>query len=289
MINRTKVYILVLALIVLAVFIVNQTLSPSANALGDKAKSTDIHDVKSSETLIDKGSLLTKLLPKTSEKKGSIPSDLIQFEFKDPLLPLSVLKEKLVNGDGSAAKAFVMKNRECYAIRNYDDEEAYLANYAQGLDMEYQSAKVLYKSCAGGVLDYQEIKPLLYQGLSGTESDLYLMALIELLPNNFNERHQLLIEGVRKNLNVDDYLIELFAFSSHDSREHYFFAKLMQNKNIAVPPSYKSNMEQSILDYEIHNGHMEDLEQLDNLAQIVASGSDKFDQQTLDELFLNTF
>jgi hypothetical protein len=34
---------------------------------------------------------------------------------------------------------------------------------------------------------------------------------------------------------------------------------------------------------------MEDLEQLDNLAQIVASGSDKFDQQTLDELFLNTF
>jgi hypothetical protein len=155
--------------------------------------------------------------------------------------------------------------------------------------MEYQSAKVLYKSCAGGVLDYQEIKPLLYQGLSSSEADLYLMALIELLPNNFNERHQLLIEGVRKNLNVDDYLIELFAFSSHDSREHYFFAKLMQNKNIAVPPSYKSNMEQSILDYEIHNGHMEDLEQLDNLAQIVASGSDKFDQQTLDELFLNTF
>lgn len=288
MVNRTKVYILVLALIVLVVFIVKQTLSPSANALGDKAKTPNKE--QPSVNLEDKGDLKNEL-PLTALKKemSGIPSDLDQFEFKDPLLPLSVLKEKLVNGDGSAAKAFVMKNRECYAIRNYDDEDAFLANYDQGLDMEYQSAKVLYKSCAGGVLDYQEIKPLLYQGLSGSQTDLYLMALIELLPNNFNERHQLLIEGVRKNLNVDDYLIELFAFSSHDSREHYFFAKLMQNKNIAVPPSYKSNMEQSILDYEIHNGHMEDLEQLDNLAQIVASGSDKFDQHTLDELFLNTF
>jgi hypothetical protein len=288
MINRTKVYILVLALILVAVIVLYQSKSPSANALGDKAKTS--YKEQPSVNLEDKGDLKNEL-PLTALKKemSGIPSDLDQFEFKDPLLPLSVLKEKLVNGDGSAAKAFVMKNRECYAIRNYDDEDAFLANYDQGLDMEYQSAKVLYKSCAGGVLDYQEIKPLLYQGLSSSEADLYLMALIELLPNNFNERHQLLIEGVRKNLDVDDYLIELFAFSSHDSREHYFFAKLMQNKNIAVPPSYKSNMEQSILDYEIHNGHMEDLEQLDNLAQIVASGSDKFDQHTLDELFLNTF
>ncbi|MBQ4810237.1 hypothetical protein J8M20_02770 [Pseudoalteromonas luteoviolacea] len=287
MMSRANFSLLVLASSVLIIFIFIQYNSLSAKALSDEAKITNDNILA-----IEVNEKVEPLTDVENEviKAGSLDYfEPVNFEFKDQTLPLYELKERLINGEADAAKAFVLKNRECYATRGYESADLFLANYDQHMDMEYESAKALFESCSGGVLDYEELKVLLYKGLSGSQKDLYQIAIIEFLPSNFNERHRLLIDAVRQNLDVDSYLLELFSLSAQNSRNHYFFANILINKNISIPPSYEMNIEQSILEYRISNESPDDLEQLNNLAKMIATRSDDVDQGMLDELFKDNF
>lgn len=203
-------------------------------------------------------------------------------EHKKPTL--KEVKADFLGGDSSKAVQYVRYNRECFIINGFEDKDVFLSEYSFFSDMDYDKAEKLYDNCSEGVMNYEDVHLALYERLEESKDNNYLLALIEHVPNNFNERNVLLSKAIKDGVDVDRYLAELFNFPVEVDSYSYLYAKLLKRKEDSLPPTQIEHIEANIFQFESDFNHDNEQLLIDELISLLLN-SDEGYRNRVDEIY----
>ncbi|WP_149981369.1 hypothetical protein [Pseudoalteromonas rhizosphaerae] len=156
---------------------------------------------------------------------------------------------------------FISLNMECKALRGYESDEDFLANYHLSNSMDYNDAVALIKSCNKTSINYDEMIYLIFKHHSEYDNEDSLKLFMKYTPRKFTRYKELVFEGIEKGYSISPEILSLLKVTD-DAYLQYFLSYYLQRKGDLI---YDKDVISSYINKSQVELDASELERIENL------------------------